>query len=147
MRSQRLARLFLPILLILSCASLALAESTAPVPWAPVQAGFTDRAENVLPYHPTRLLVKFTEQGFASSQLPRLASEKGVAAPGAETGLASVDAIGRELGVVRVSRATIAPANRALADRLGTHRVYLFELDGKADIPAAAARLAADPNV
>jgi len=147
MPGSKVARCLVPALLILAFASISLADSTSPRPFAPVQTGFAERSVEVLPYHPTRLLVKFTDSGFDRSRLSAIAAEKGRAAPGAETGLASIDALSREVGVTKVARATISPTNAALAERLGTHRVYLFELAAGADITSAVARYAADPNV
>jgi PKD repeat protein len=143
-RRLRLVVATLALLLLSTVTALAVPDS--PVEFAPVQKGFVTAGEEVLPYAPDRILVKFTAEGMARSRLDPSA-EKGAALPGVETGLASIDELNREAGVTKISRAFIQPANKGLADQLGVHRVYMFEFAKVDDIPALAERFAADPGV
>jgi len=102
--------------------------------------------DDVLPYAPDRVLVKFTEDSIEHSKLD-IDIQRGSAAPGAETGIVSVDALGRQFGVTKVSRPFVAPRNQEEATRLGVDRWFMFELPGGSDVLDAATRLAADPNV
>ena len=67
--------------------------------------------------------------------------------PSATTGIASVDALGQELGVARIARPYIELKNKSEAVRLGVDRWYMFELKAGSDVMEAVARYAADPNV
>ncbi|MBU1072032.1 PKD domain-containing protein, partial [bacterium] len=135
------------LLLILSVAGLSFAaDASAPRPYAPVQSGYVRSADDVLPYAPDRVLVQFTADAYRRSNLAA-ASVKNVAVPGAKTGLADMDAMLAETGVVRLAKALGGPAGSADRDRLGVDRWFRLDLAGEADVVAIAARLAAHPDV
>jgi subtilisin family serine protease len=139
------------LIVCVACMALILlpvwgASYSAPRTFAPVQKGFVTSGDNVLPYAPDRVLVKFTEDSIEHSKLD-IDIQRGSAAPRAETGIASVDALGRQFGVTKVSRPFVAPKNQEAATRLGVDRWFMFELPGGSDVLDAAKRLAADPNV
>ena len=63
-------RLILAIALLAGFATIALGADTDPRDFAPVQEGYQYDAETVLPYHPTRLVVKFTEEACGQIRSP-----------------------------------------------------------------------------
>ncbi len=136
-------RLILVIALMTGVIAIAQGADTQPREFVPVQDGYQFSGETVLPYHPTRILVKFTPEAMQAADLRRR-SDKAV---GVSTGLASVDALSNSFGARALSRATIDPANRLEAERLGVDRLYKIETDGRADIVDMAAAFARDPNV
>ncbi len=93
-----------------------------------------------------RILVKFTPNAYASSKL-NFRMEKGLSAPGIETGLASVDALSFNSGVTKVSRPYGQPADVELASSIGVDRWFALEIPAGSDPRMVAARYAADPNV
>ena len=133
------------LLLIMLAAGLA-AAAEKPVEFAPVQEGYTAQGTFELPYHPTRILVKFTAEALLASSLDRHA-EKGTVAGNGRTGLASVDALTAEFDVQRIERSFIQPRNRREADRLGTDRWFVLETGKSGDLEALAKRLADDPAI
>jgi PKD repeat protein len=114
--------------------------------FSPVQKGFVTAGEKVLPYAPDRILVQFRETSLSGSRL-MIGLQKGTEVPTATTGIASVDAIGRELGVARISRPYIELADKAQAAALGVERWYMIDLRAGSDVMAAVAKYAADPSV
>ncbi len=135
----------LALLAILASGALAL-EPTAPRPFTPVQDGFSPSADNVLPYHPSRLLIKFESDALENADLD-IAREKGAQVPGARTGIRSVDALCDAAGVKRISRPWITVNKSNLANELGLDRWYMLETDGAQDPAALVRRFAADRNV
>ena len=133
------------LLLIVLVAGLATAAEK-PVEFAPVQEGYTAQGTVELPYHPTRILVKFTAEALLASSLDRHA-EKGSVAGNGRTGLASVDALTAEFEVQRIERSFIQPRNRREADRLGTDRWFVLETGKSGDLEALAKRLTDDPAI
>lgn len=125
---------------------LVAAGHAAPRPFVPVQQGFVSDAPEIVPYAPDRLLVQIEAASFRASRL-NVGLQKGDAAPGTLTGLASVDALGRAFGVSRISRAFVDPSDRALAQQLGTERWFVFEVQSGLDMEDVARQYAADPNV
>jgi PKD repeat protein len=117
-----------------------------PSEFSPVQNGFVTDGQTVLPYAPDRVLVKFTQDGYAKS---RLNIQIQRVTPDAEqmTGIPSVDALSREVGVVQLTRAYDQPKNRIEAARLGVERWFKVEVPANSDIPDVASRFAADPNI
>jgi len=143
---QRLVSSLALLVFTLSLTSFSLADSTTPRPFAPAQAGFTGQGEDVLPYAPDRLLVQFTTDGMARSNLG-LSAQKGAMAPGAETGLASVDALALAAGVRSIERPYHAPRDAGLAAELGVDRWFLFQFDAAQNVADLAESFRADPNV
>ena len=133
-------------LLLVVIPLLAMAAPAAPRAFSPAQKGFAASGENVLPYAPDRILVKFRESSMERSKLD-IGFQRGAAAKGVETGFASVDALSGQLGVTKISRPFIQPKNAGEAVRLGVDRWYMFELQRGADIEDVIRRYAADPNV
>lgn len=122
------------------------AFAAAPRAFAPVQKGYVAAGDNVLPYAPDRIIVKFTDSSAKLSTL-KIGRELNAAAPGIQTGLLSVDALSQRVGVVRITRPFIEPMNTAEAVRLGVGRTYMLHLAPGADIEEAVRQYAADPNV
>ena len=112
---------FLLILLLVPFGTAWSADAFAPRPFAPVQEGFTDQVDTVLPYHPQRILVQLTSQAFEDSDL-HFSREKGAVAPRAQTGLASLDALCAAAGVKTISRPYIEVRNQNKANELGLER-------------------------
>jgi PKD repeat protein len=137
---------FLLILLLVPFGTAWSADAFAPRPFAPVQEGFTDQVDTVLPYHPQRILVQLTSQAFEDSDL-HFSLEKGAVAPSARTGLASLDALCATAGVKAISRPYIQVRNQDKANELGLERWYLLETDGSADVRAMSERMGRDRNV
>jgi PKD repeat protein len=131
------------LLLLLLSASTAPA---APSEFAAVQKGFVTAGQNVLTYAPDRILVQFKSSSLQGSGM-LIDIKKGSEVPRATTGMASVDAIGREAGVVRISRPYIELKNASESVRLGVDRWYMIELKEGSDVLDLVARYAADPNV
>ena len=136
------ACLFLALLTFLSAAAMPPDE----IGFAPVQKGFVSAGERALTYAPDRILVKFKESSLPGSQLT-IGMQRGTEVPSAVTGIASVDAIGRDLGVARISRPYLELKNASESARLGVDRWYMVEMKAGSDVMAAAARYAADPSV
>ncbi|UCG51724.1 MAG: hypothetical protein JSW58_16350 [Candidatus Latescibacterota bacterium] len=122
------------------------AAPTAPREFSPVQKGFVTAAETINPYAPDRILVKFTEDALEHSKL-NIDLQRGAAPAGPQTGITSVDALSRQIGVVRISRPYIELKNKAEETRLGIDRWYMLELPMGSDILEIVKRYAADPNV
>jgi hypothetical protein len=131
-------------LLAFSILVFALAASAAP--FSPVQKGFVSSGEDVLPYAPDRIIVKFKSDSMRRSKLS-IAPQLGASASSVVTGLASVDAISQQVGVTRISRAFIEPANIAEARRIGVERTLMLHVPDGVDIEEAVRRYSADANV
>ncbi len=142
---QRFILTSICLLLILSPLS-SMAADTAPRDFAPVQKGFVASSEKVLPYAPDRIMVKFKRSSIEKSQLS-IGLQATRPLPDAATGLMSIDVIGKDAGVKKISRAYILMKNRALAAQLGADQWFRIDLDKAADIPALVAKYANDPNV
>jgi PKD repeat protein len=143
---QRFILTSICLLLILSPLFSALAADTAPREYAPVQKGFVASSGKVLPYAPDRIIVKFKRSSIDKSNL-KLGLQATQPLPDAATGLSTIDVIGKEAGVKKISRAYLLLKNRAEAERLGSDRWFRIDLEKAADIPALVERYAADPNV
>jgi PKD repeat protein len=142
-RSIGISLFVIAILIPLVAASQA---PLAPREFVPVQKGFVSQGERVLPYAPDRILVKFKENSLEKSKL-NIGLQRGSEAPGAQTGIASVDALVRSLGVMKITRPYIELKNKDEAARLGIDRWYMMEVATSTNIMDAVDRLAADPNV
>jgi PKD repeat protein len=114
--------------------------------FAPAQDGYAAQAPEVATYAPDRVLVQLTRDGLAASRLPRLL-DKGARAPGAATGLASLDALAAAAGVRAVERPYDLPADAAKASDLGVDRWFMFRFETKQDMADVAKTLGRDPAV
>ncbi|HKW15313.1 MAG TPA: S8 family serine peptidase, partial [Candidatus Krumholzibacteria bacterium] len=63
------------------------------------------------------------------------------------TGMASVDAISRNIGVIAISRPFVEPADAVQTQQLGIDRWYSMQLPGGSDIMGAIDQYMSDPNV
>jgi PKD repeat protein len=125
---------------------VAVSASAAPRVFAPVQKGLVPAGTEVLPYAPDHILVKFKNSSTQSLTLS-LPRRMGAAASGVQTGLASVDALNRAIGVQQISRPFIEPRDRSAALQAGVDRWYKLHLSPGADVEEAVRRYAEDPNV
>ncbi len=131
---------------MLAASSVVFALTDGPRDFAPVQDGFDPTGQSILPYAPDRILVQFTAKAMAQAKLD-LPLEKGARAATPTTGLASVDAVLKDLGVNAIERTFGRLADKASAEELGVYRSFTLKVPAGTDIPAAARRLAADPNL
>ncbi len=143
---SRLTKYACTILVLLAFVSAAFAADTSPREFAPVQDGFTQTAEKVLPYAPDRLLVQFSLDGMERSQLD-LALDFGTQAPQAATGIASVDRTLASSGLRSVERPYLKPRFPERAREAGMDRWFMLKFDGRANLERVADQLARDPNV
>ena len=134
------------ILAILAALVLALAVAAGaaetPRTFVPVQNGPTDQAEQVLPYVPDRVLVQLRDD--PAKALAAVPMELDAELPGARFGLPGLDALAVEAGVTRIARPFLNPTNSDKA--AGLDRWFMLTV-AEGDMPALAARLAADPAV
>jgi PKD repeat protein len=145
---MRLRSLALSIVLLMVFVPL-IATSEAPITpreFAPVQKGFVKQGQTVLPYAPDRILVQFTENSLERSKLD-IGLKRGSIAPGARTGISSVDALVQSTGVRKISRPYIELKNKLEVTRLGIDRWYQLEVPVGTDIMETVKRFADDPNV
>ncbi len=133
------------LLALMVASPLLAADSIAPRQFAPVQNGPVAGAEDVLPYAPDRVMVKFTGTAMAGSRL-NIATDKGAQVPGEATGLASVDALLATAGVKSIERPFINPRNTNKARELGTDRWFMV-YTSPGDIMKLAGDLERDANV
>jgi len=132
--SQRLiAFLSTALACTLILTSFALADELTPRQFSPVQDGFQQDGERVATYAAGRLLVQFTPEGLQRSGLT-VAASKGSLAPAAKTGLASIDLLASDAGVLSVERPYDQPRDRAKADALGVDRWFMFRFNTKRDM-------------
>ncbi len=143
---QRLIRILTISIILVTTGSAVMALPAMAREFTPVQAGFSPTGEEILPYAPNRILVQFTAQAMAKADL-KVAPEKGAQAATAATGLASLDAILQDLNVTAIVRSYGQVADKAMADEVGIDRSFQLQVPAGTDIPAAADRLALDPNL
>ncbi len=147
MSRPRFSFLALAALLLTLCAGLAFgAEDTSPRQFTPVQFGFTTDAEETLPYMPDRLLVQIREGSMAKSLLG-ISLEKGARAPQAQTGLAPLDELAQDAGIVSVERPYIRLKSAEKAASSGVDRWFLFSFEDVENLPALADEFAALEDV
>ena len=91
MQSHR--RLFALLLIITLAAASAAFAAPDTRAFAPVQNGFTNSAEEVVPFVQGRVLVKFRANVMMDKSMNAIPFEMGARMPGAVTGIATVDAI------------------------------------------------------
>ena len=130
-------------------ALLPLLSATAmpdEIGFAPVQKGFVTAGEKILPYAPDRILVKLKETSIQSSNMT-IGMQKGTRVPNATTGIASLDALGREFAVARISRPYVELKDKVQSTKLGVDRWFMLEMKEGTDVEAAVARYAEDPSV
>ncbi|PJA76423.1 hypothetical protein CO151_02880 [bacterium CG_4_9_14_3_um_filter_65_15] len=140
-------RMTLTLLVILTTiAATAFAVPAAPREFVPVQDGFRPQGTSVLPYAPDRIMVMFTAEAMGKARL-NVAMEMGAKAASPSTGIPSVDAILTGVGVTDIVRTYGPAADKAMADFIGLERAFTLQVPEGTDIPAAADRLAADPNL
>ena len=132
-------------LLTLILASSLLAAPTDPVRFSPVQNGPTADAEEILPYAPDRVLIKFTNQAMTKGHLSADMERRETLAD-TQTGLASVDALLDGAGVSSIERAFVRPARASKAADLGVERWYLARV-AEGRILDLVAALQKDPDV
>lgn len=130
--------------LILLLASPGFAADTRA--FAPAQDGYATQAPEVATYAADRVLVQLTHDGLAASRLSQLL-DKGARAPGAATGLASLDALAAAAGVRAVERPYDLPGDAAKAADLGVDRWFMFRFETKQDMADVAKTLGRDPAV
>lgn len=112
----------------------------------PAQKGQTVNSGEVLLYAPDHILVKFTKAAYKNSNL-KLCQQRGASVARGITGIASVDALSRKVGAVKISRAFIQPKNRIEAARLGVERWFIIDLPEGTDIEDVVEIYSNDPNV
>ena len=145
---MKLRSLFISAILLLTFMPLALVSAATPAEreYVPVQIGFMAEGEEVLPYAPDRVMVKFTRTAYRNSNL-NISLQRGAQVPAGLTGIGSVDALSRDVGAEKISRPYIEPKNKMEAMRLGTDLWFRIDLPSGADIESIVDRYSADPNV
>ena len=113
-------RFFALLLIIALAAASAVLAAPDSRTFVPVQNGFTRTADEVIPYVPGRVLVKFRATVMEKS-LQGIPFERGALMPGARTGIATVDAIAAQAGVRLIERpfeaeARLESCHQAMAD-------------------------------
>ncbi|MCD6380139.1 S8 family serine peptidase, partial [bacterium] len=138
--------ILLSVLLVLLPVYTLSAADIAPRDFSPVQKGFVTTGEKVLPYAPSRIMVKFTKNSYINSNL-KVNLQRGTAVSGGITGIESFDALSRDIGALKISRPYIELKNRVEALRLGIDRWFMVELSDGVNVLDAVNRYADDPNV
>ncbi|UCF04894.1 MAG: VCBS repeat-containing protein [bacterium] len=124
----------------------AFSNFATPIEPTPVQKGHTAKSKEVLSYAPDHILVQFTKSAYNNSSL-KICLQRGASVTDGITGIASVDAISKDVGAVKISRAFIQPKNKIEAERLGVERWFIIDLPEGADIEKVVQKYADDPNV
>ncbi|MCP4572565.1 MAG: S8 family serine peptidase, partial [bacterium] len=145
MKTYRLTIVLTTLFLVL--AGSAVADGT-PRAFVPVQEGFVAQASAELPYHPSRILVKFRPEAMAMSRF-ELADDTDKAADRdpLRTGMAGVDLVLAQAGIRQLEQAWTGLKQVELAGRLGMDRWYMVRTDGSSDPMATVRRLRNDPDV
>lgn len=141
-RKTLLVRVSLLAVVLLTVTAVAFAN--APRVSSTAQKGIATAGNDVKPYAPDRLIVRFKDSATLGSKF-QVAPQLNAVAPGVLTGLTSVDAISQQVGVNKITRPFIQPMNAAAAP--GVDRTFMMHVSPGADIEAIAHRYAADPNV
>jgi subtilisin family serine protease len=131
---------------LLAVSLLLVAAVVSSAPFSPVQKGFQPAGNDVLPYAPDHIIVKFKDTSMLRSTL-KVPQQLGAQAPDTRTGLASVDALNLKNGVVSITRPFVEPANTAAARQMGFDRTFMLHVPEGSDIEAAVRDYSADPNV
>jgi PKD repeat protein/subtilisin family serine protease len=131
------------VLVLVTGAALAADDNQRS--FAPVQDGFVASVAPSNAWVPNRLIVQFTVEGAQLSSLPGPAEKS--AGPLTRTGLASLDLALDAVSAKGLRRAYPEVQNKTAASALGIDRWYILELESGSDVPAAARRLAQDPNL
>ncbi|MCD6380470.1 hypothetical protein J7M07_08530, partial [bacterium] len=134
------------VCLVLLPLSVVIGASESPREFPPVQDGFTTSGVMTLPYAPNRVMIKFTTEGFRNSKFD-IGMQKNAAAPGKQTGIVSLDALGQEIGITKISHPYIELKNKVESNRLGINRWFMVELAEGSDVLDAVNRYKADPNI
>jgi len=139
-------RIFALLLILVLAAAQAAFSAPDTRAFVPVQNGFTNSAQEVVPFVQGRVLVKFRENVMMDKAMNAIPFERGARMAGARTGIATVDAIAAKAGVSVIERPYIAPMNLDKALEAGTDRWFMLTVaDG--DMVELANRLAKDPSV
>ncbi len=144
---NRSCRRVIPVLAMamLLAATLAFAvPQTAPRPFVPVQEGPTTLSATALPFAPDRLLVQLTPKAMAGV---RIGTRRGDQPVGGILGLARLDALASQAGLVSIERPYHQGKDAAKAAAVGKDRWLLFRFDDPGDLPALAEEFRADENV
>ncbi len=144
--SRRTILALLTLLILIPIGGALAADELAPRDFAPVQGGFTDQGQKVLPYHPERILIQLTSRAFEDADV-HFGRQKGAVSPTARTGLPSLDALCDAAGVRRISRPYIQVRNQTKANELGLERWFLLETDGSVDVGQMARRFESDRSI
>ena len=115
------------------------ANANAPFP-DPSGAGA--KADGDARYMPDRLLVRLKPASASRARLPQ-----GTTSSSGLLGIASLDAVGAQVGAISAARAIETPQNRSKASELGLDNWMLIKLAPGSDVDAAVAAYNADPNV
>ena len=146
-RSRRmLSVISLFCLVVLSSGALAL-DDTSPKPFAPVQGGYVNSATQVLPYAPDRILVQLRDINLEKSNVMALGLDKGDRFPSNLTGIASIDALAADAGVISIERPYSRSKNPQKSAATGKDRWFMFRFENVEDIADLADEFRRDPNV
>jgi len=133
-------------LVVLSSGALAL-DDTSPKPFAPVQGGYVNSATQVLPYAPDRILVQLRDINLEKSNVMALGLDKGDRFPSNLTGIASIDALAADAGVISIERPYSRSKNPQKSAATGKDRWFMFRFENVEDIADLADEFRRDPNV
>jgi len=115
------------------------ANANAPFP-DPSGAGA--KADGDATYMPDRVLVRLKPASASRARLPQ-----GTTSSSGLLGIASLDAVGAQVGAISAARAIETPQNRSKASELGLDNWMLIKLAPGSDVDAAVSAYNADPNV
>jgi Subtilase family/FlgD Ig-like domain len=131
---------FIVLLCLVVTMAATVAHANAPFP---NQAGTGAAADRAPAYMPDRVLVQLKH---ASASRTRLQPGTTAARNGL-LGIASLDAIGAQVGAISATPAIETPRNSSKASELGLDKWVLIKLAPGSDVEAAVAAYSADPNV
>ena len=144
---HRFSPVMLAALLIALVAGMAFgAEQTAPLPFAPVQEGFTTTATEVLPYAPDRLLsCRSAREAWRS----RCLALRWTRAPARRCAVGSpaIDELAQDAGIVSIERPYIALRGADKGVGAGVDRWFMFHFEEIENLPSLADEFAALDDV
>ena len=148
MTRHRFSPVTLAALLIALVAGMAFgAEQTAPLPFAPVQEGFTTTATEVLPYAPDRLLsCRSAREAWRS----RCLALRWTRAPvrRCAVGSPAVDELAQDAGIVSIERPrTLRLRSADKGVGAGVDRWFMFNFEEVENLPSLADEFAALDDV
>ncbi len=124
-----------------------LASSSELRAFAPVQGGFTTTPNLDLPYAPNRLLVQFKADAVDKSMGLNIPHDRGSKVTDAVTGIASIDDMAEEAGVLSIERPYIRLKDSQKAQITGTDRWYMYKFENVEDLQDLATRFASDKSI